>query len=166
MKAFALTDRNFAVSYRNKPFASIPAEQKLLFQEIQGKVIVYDIHFLSELPGKQPVKGATNYIFTDGSHEKVKGAFCFETLEELKSALSKEKDENILIIHGASLYECFYDQINIFHITKIDYAYKADAYLKNLDDDPDFEITRDSDELYCFDIIYQFLQYERKRRIN
>ena len=44
----------------------------------------------------------------------------------------------------------------------IDYAYEADAYFPNLDRDPEWEITADSDEQTYFDIPYTFLRYSRK----
>ena len=40
---------------------------------------------------------------------------------------------------------------------------KADAYFPDLDSDPEWEITADSDEQVYFDITYQFLKYERKK---
>ena len=49
------------------------------------------------------------------------------------------------------------------HVTKIDHAYEADAWFPNLDEDPDWEITADSDEQYYFDLTYHFLKYERKK---
>ena len=49
------------------------------------------------------------------------------------------------------------------HVTKIDHAYEADAYFPDLDSDPEWEITADSDEQVYFDITYQFLKYERKK---
>jgi dihydrofolate reductase len=48
------------------------------------------------------------------------------------------------------------------HVTMIDYAYEADAYFPNLDKDPEWEITADSDEQTYFDIPYTFLRYSRK----
>ena len=48
-------------------------------------------------------------------------------------------------------------------ITKVDYAYEADAYFPNLDLDPDWEVTADSDEQTYFDIAYTFVRYERKK---
>ena len=49
------------------------------------------------------------------------------------------------------------------HITKVDYAYAADAWFPNLDEDPEWEITADSDEQTYFDLAYTFIKYERKR---
>ena len=42
--------------------------------------------------------------------------------------------------------------------------YEADAYFPNLDEDPDWEITAESEEQTYFDLEYAFVKYERKDR--
>ena len=49
-------------------------------------------------------------------------------------------------------------------MTKIDFSYEADAYFPNLDEDPDWEITAESEEQTYFDLEYAFVKYERKDR--
>jgi dihydrofolate reductase len=39
---------------------------------------------------------------------------------------------------------------------------ESDTYFPDLDEDPDWEITADSEEMTYFDIAYQFVRYERK----
>jgi len=46
-------------------------------------------------------------------------------------------------------------------VTKIDHEFEADTYFPDLDADPNWEITADSDEQTYFDLPYQFLKYER-----
>lgn len=167
MKAIVTADLNFAVSNKNSSLASIPAEKKLMLKEVMGHTVIYDAHFIKELPGQQPVKGCRNLIFTDGMKVSYKGAECFETIEALKDFLCEEglmNEQEVYIIHGAALYNAFFDDIDTFHVTKIEYEYSADAYIPNLDKTQDFAITAESDELFCFDIIYYFLKYERTRK--
>ena len=47
-------------------------------------------------------------------------------------------------------------------ITKIDHAYDADTYFPNLDEDPEWEMTKISDEQTYFDLEYVFTIYERR----
>lgn len=78
--------------------------------------------------------------------------------------LREYDDQDIYIIGGDSVYRQLLPYCNVAHVTKIDHAYEADAFFPNLDQDPDWEITADSDEQTYFDIAYQFLRYERKKR--
>ena len=165
MNIIALVDSNFALSNKGRILASIPADRKLRFEETRGKVIVYGIGYVQELPGQQPVADSVNVIFTDGVKTPVKQAknvILADTLDEVRKALKPFKDDDIYIIDNEKLYREFLKDTKTCHITKIDYEYEADAHMDNLDKNPDFEITADSDELYCFDIVYNFLKYERK----
>ena len=162
MKAFVTADNKFAVSNKKRPLAAIPAERKTLFETVRGKTVVYESWFLNELPGRMPLRDCNNYILTEKGFGSLKGANCFDDIGALRDALLKENDADVMIIAGASLYNAFYDDIDTFHVTKIDYEYTADEFMPDLDKDPLFEITADSDELYCFDIIYHFLKYARK----
>ncbi len=60
------------------------------------------------------------------------------------------------------IYEQLLDECDVAHITKIDYAYDADAYFPNLDEKPEWEITADSDEQTYFDLEFYFYKYERR----
>ena len=47
------------------------------------------------------------------------------------------------------------------HVTKVDYAYEADTWFPNLDQDPAWKITAESEEQTYFDLEYRFVKYER-----
>ena len=66
------------------------------------------------------------------------------------------------VIGGESIYRQLVDECDVAHITKIDYAYEADAYFPNLDEKAEWEITADSEEQTYFDLEYQFLKYEKR----
>ena len=164
MNMFVMADRNWGIYRNRKPFVSIPAEEKSRISEITGKVVVYDINYMEKLPGQQPLKNTTNLIFTNGQDITVRGAQCFTTVEALRFALAAYKDEDIYIISSELLYREFLPDTKTVHVTKIDYAYEADAFFDNLDKNEDFKLVADSDEQYCFNIIYNFLKYERIRK--
>ena len=94
---------------------------------------------------------------------RVKDATVVHSTQELLTELKKYKDDEIYVVGGASVYRELLPYCNVAHVTKIDHAYHADAYFPDLDSDPEWEITADSDEQVYFDITYQFLKYERKK---
>ena len=89
--------------------------------------------------------------------------YVYPSLEELLEELKKFDTEDVYIIGGESIYRQMLPYCDVAHVTKIDHAYEADAYFPDLDSDPEWEITADSDEQVYFDITYQFLKYERKK---
>ncbi len=84
------------------------------------------------------------------------------SLEELRAGLKAYREEDVYCVGGESIYRQLLPWCNRVHITKIDRSYEADAWFPNLDKDPDWEITADSEEQTYFDIAYTFLRYERK----
>ena len=79
------------------------------------------------------------------------------TQEELK----KYDSEDIFVIGGESIYRQLLDECDKAYITKIEYAYTADAYFPNLDEKEEWKITAESEEHTCFDLEYFFLIYEK-----
>lgn len=81
--------------------------------------------------------------------------------EELEEELQKYNSEDIYVIGGESVYRLLLDACDTAHITKIDYAYEADAFFPNLDENPDWEIVADSEEQTYFDLEFYFLKYQK-----
>lgn len=75
------------------------------------------------------------------------------SVEELLEAVKGYDTKEVYVIGGSSVYEQLLPYCDTAHVTKIDHAYEADAWFPNLDEDPDWEITADSDEQYYFDLI-------------
>jgi dihydrofolate reductase len=92
----------------------------------------------------------------------VKNATVVHSIEELLSELKAYPSEDVYIIGGESIYRQMLPYCDTAHISKVDYAYAADAWFPNLDEDPEREITADSDEQTYFDLAYTFVKYERK----
>ena len=69
-------------------------------------------------------------------------------------------DPRILELLGPSLYT------NIYYIIAelIANAYDADAHFPDLDADPEWQITADSEEQTYFDLEYYFYRYERVKK--
>ena len=111
----------------------------------------------------QPLDRRINIVLSTNPSYKVKNATVVHSIEELLGELRSYPSEDVYIIGGESIYRQMLPYCDTAHITKIDYAYEADAYFPNLDEDPDWEVTADSDEQTYFDIAYTFVRYERKK---
>lgn len=117
---------------------------------------------LESFPNQRPLKNRVNIVLTKDTTYQVKDAVIVHDIEQLKEKLAKYPSEDIYVIGGESIYRQLVDECDVAHITKIDYAYEADAYFPNLDEKAEWEITADSEEQTYFDLEYQFLKYEKK----
>ncbi len=157
------SNSNWAIGYKNKLLVSIPDDMKFFRQTTTGKVVVMGRKTLESFPNGQPLKNRVNIVLTSDKNYKVKDAIVVHDLDELHKELEQYNSEDVYVIGGESIYRQLLDECDVAHITKIDYAYDADAYFPNLDEKEEWQITEDSDEQTYFDLEYYFLKYERIR---
>lgn len=163
MNLIVAVDRNWGIGYKGQLLVSIPNDHKMFRKETLNKVIVYGRKTLETFPLSQPLDRRTNIILSRNPDYQVRGAVVVHSIEELLKELEKYDSEDIYIIGGESIYRQMLPWCDTAHVTMIDYAYQADAFFPDLDKDPEWEITADSEEQTYFDIAYQFVKYERKK---
>ncbi len=164
MNLIVAVDRNWAIGCKNNLLVRIPADHKNFRRETTGKVVVLGRKTLETFPQGMPLPNRTNIILSNNPSYQVKGADVVHSKEELLEKLKEYPSEDVYIIGGESVYRMMLPYCDVAHVTKIDHAYEADAYFPNLDEADEWEITADSDEQTYFDLAYQFVKYERKRR--
>ena len=161
MKLIAAVDKNWAIGNKGQLLVSIPQDQKMFRDETMGKVIVMGRKTLESFPNGLPLKNRTNIVLTHDHTYKVPGAVVVHDMDELHEELKKYDSQDIYVIGGETIYRQLLDECDVAHITKIDYAYDADAYFPNLDERPEWKITADSEGQTYFDLEYYFYRYER-----
>lgn len=161
MNLIAAVDENWAIGKNNQLLVSIPADMKFFRTTTTGKVVVMGRKTLESFPNGLPLKNRTNIVLTHDRSYRVKDAIIVYSMDELWEELKKYDSDDIYVLGGESIYRQLVDACDVAHITKIDFAYDADAYFPNLDEKPDWELTADSEEQTYFDLIYHFLKYEK-----
>ena len=162
MNLIVAVDKNWAIGNKNKLLIQIPSDMKNFRMLTTGNVIIMGRKTLESFPNGLPLKNRTNIVLTHNPNYKVNGAIVVHSLDELHEELKKYNSEDVYVIGGEKIYEQLLDECDVAHITKIDYAYDADAYFPNLDEKPEWEITADSDEQTYFDLEFYFYKYERR----
>lgn len=163
MNLIAAVDSNWGIGKNNQLLVKIPADMKFFRETTTGKVVVMGRKTLESFPNGQPLKNRVNIVLTHDKTYQVKDAVLVYSLEELWKELEKYESENIYVIGGESIYDQLVDACDTAHITKIDYAYDADAHFPNLDERPEWQITQDSEEQTYFDLIYHCYKYEKQQ---
>ena len=162
MNLVVAVDENWAIGNKNQLLVRIPNDMKQFRELTTGKVVVLGRKTLETFPQGLPLKNRTNILLSTDPNYQVKDAIVAHSIEELLEILKEYDEEDIYIIGGDSIYKQMLPYCKVAHVTKIDHAYEADRYFPNLDKDPDWVITADSDEQYYFDLTYTFIKYERK----
>lgn len=162
MNVIVAVDKNWAIGKDNRLLVSIPADMKMFRQETMGKVVIMGRKTLESFPNGMPLKNRTNIVLTGNREYKVKDAIVVHTIEELLEEVKKYPADEVYCIGGDSVYKQLLPYCDVAHVTKIDFAYEADSFFPNLDQDPQWSVTASSEEQTYFDLEYQFLKYERK----
>lgn len=162
MNLIVAVDKNWAIGNKGKLLVTIPADQKLFRDETKGKVVVMGRKTLESLPSGQPLRERTNIVLTRNKDFARKGVTVFHNIEETMEYLKQFPSEDVFVIGGEEIYRQFLPYCDTAHVTWIDYAYQADTHFPNLDKDPDWHVTDESDEQTYFDLCYEFRKYERK----
>ncbi len=161
MNMIVAVDENWAIGNRGDLLVRIPNDQKMFRMETTGKVIVLGRKTMDTFPQKQPLAKRTNIILSKHKEYTVKGALVVHSIEELLEELKKYPSEDVYVIGGDSVYKQLLPYCDVAHVTYIEETYAADSYFPNLDKDPNWVMTAESEEQTYFDITYYFRKYER-----
>ena len=164
MNMIVAVDENWAIGNKGELLVRIPNDQKMFRNETINKVVVLGRKTMDTFPQKQPLPKRTNIILTRNPEYTVKDAIVVHSVEELLEELKNYNSEDVYIIGGDSVYQQMLPYCDVAHVTWIEHSYEADSYFPNLDNDPDWKMTAESDEMTYFDIAYYFRKYERIKK--
>ena len=159
MNLIVAVDKNWAIGNGNKLLVSIPQDMKFFRETTKGKVVAMGRKTLESFPGGQPLKNRVNVVLTTDQNYKANGAVIVHTIEQMLAELKKYASEDIFVIGGESIYRQLLPYCSKAYVTRIDHAY--DTHFPDLDVDPQWEMTKISDEQTYFDLEYVFTIYER-----
>ncbi|MCI7469827.1 MAG: dihydrofolate reductase [Lachnospiraceae bacterium] len=163
MIAIAAVDKNWGIGYKGKLLTSIPNDMKLFKNETTGNVIVMGRKTLESFPGGRPLPSRTNIVLTTYKDYKSGDAIIVHDMDELFNTLKDYSKEKIYVIGGESIYRQLLPYCEKALITKIDFAYDADAYFPNLDKEDGWELEGESEEETYFDLCYTFTEYRNEK---
>lgn len=163
MNIIVAVDRNWAIGCKGNLLVRIPADHKNFRELTTGRVVVLGRKTLETFPQGLPLKNRTNIIMSKDPSYEVRDAIVVHSTDELMEKLKDYDTGDIFIIGGDSVYRQLIGYCDTAIVTVIDHKYEADAYFPNLDDDPEWELKSESEEMNYFDLEYTFRRYERKK---
>jgi dihydrofolate reductase len=161
MNLIVAVDKNWGIGKNNKLLTSIPADMKFFVSKSTGNVVVMGRKTLESFPNKKPLKNRVNIVLTRNPDYQVEGAIVVRSDEELQAELAKYDSEKIFVIGGESIYKKMLNMCDVAYVTKMDYAYDADAHFPNLDEMDNWELAEAGEEETYFDLEYAFCTYRR-----
>ena len=161
MIAIVNVDKNWAIGNKGKLLVSIPNDMKMFRAETTGKVVVLGRKTLATFPQGAPLKNRTNIILTRDEKFTAQDAVVVHSVDELLEEVKKYPPEDVYVIGGDSIYKQLLPYCDTAIVTKLDHAFEADAHFPNLEADPAWKMTGESEEQTYFSIEYTFQRWER-----
>ena len=161
MKAIVAVDEAWGIGKDGKLLTHLPEDMKFFRTTTTGKVVVMGRKTLESFPGGLPLKNRVNIVITRDKNYKAKDAVIVHSIEEALEEVKKYQSEDVYVIGGDSIYRQMLPYCDRAHVTKIDFAYEADTFFPNLDEDAQWKVTERSEEQTYFDLEYEFRTYER-----
>lgn len=161
MNLIVNVDKNWAIGLGSKLLVRIPQDMKYFRSMTTGHVVVMGRKTLESFPESKPLPNRVNIVLTRDQGYQAPGAMVVHSMEELKEELEKYPGEEIFVIGGGQIYRELLPLCDKAYVTKVDRAFDADVYFPDLDQDPQWKMTKVSEEQTYFDLEYVFAVYER-----
>ena len=160
MKLIAAVSENWGIGKDNDLLFSIPKDMKFFRETTMGKTVILGRKNLESFPGAKPLPKRPNIILTRDKNFKVEGATVVNSIDELL-AMEFDKDD-AFVIGGEEIYRQLLPYCDKCFITKVKETADADKFMVNLDEDADWKLTSESEEIEDNGHIITFCTYERK----
>ncbi len=161
MKLIVAVSENWGIGKDGDLLFSIPKDMKFFRETTMGKTVILGRKNLESFPGAKPLPKRPNIILTRDKNFEVDGATVVHSIDEL---LAMPIDfEDAFVIGGEEIYRQLLPYCDLCYVTKVKEAVDADRFMVNLDEDADWELTNQSEEIEDNGHIITFCTYERKK---
>jgi dihydrofolate reductase len=158
-------DTNFGIGKKNGLLFSLPLDMKFFRETTKGHVVCMGENTLLSFPNSQPLKNRTNIVLSKDKTHNYEGVINVHTFEDfLKTIKEYSLKEDVFIIGGASIYNQTLPYVDLVYLTKVNADGKAEVFFKNLDQDKDFEIIKESEKIIDNGYEISFLTYKNNNK--
>lgn len=142
MKAIVAVDSNYGIGKNNKLLFKIPADMKHFKCLTSGNIIVMGSKTFESIGKALPNRVNMVLTKTPRKYDGIVGIEAYNK-DDLNRILRLERDSDIFIIGGESVYKLYIDQIDEIYLTKLEKSYDTDAHFTNLEQDNRFKMVEE-----------------------
>lgn len=158
MNLIVAVDQNWAIGRGGDQLVYLSEDLKRFKALTLGHPVILGRKTLATFPGGRPLKGRRNLILSATPGYQVEYAEVFPTLDALLAATPADA----FVIGGESVYRALLPYCDTAYVTKIDAAFPADRYFPDLDADPAWTVSGESEALAQDALQFRYVTYRRK----
>ena len=157
MNLIVAVDEEWGLGYKGDLLARVRADLQNFRRVTEGKIVVLGSNTLATFPGGRVLKNRTNLVLNWDPDYAPEGAIVVHSLEELFEVLKGYDTEDVFVIGGASVYKQLLPYCRKAYVTKFLKSFEKDACIPNLDQDPDWTLTWQSEVQTAEDADFPFI---------
>ncbi len=163
MNIIVNVSKSWAIGKDNGLLFHISQDMKFFKSHTQEKTVVMGRKTLESLPGSNPLPNRQNIVLTRDENFKKDGVTVYHSIEELLQNIGIVESFDTYVIGGESIYKELAPYCSKAYVTKVDAeAENADAFMVNLDNDPKWKITDESEEFEEKGYKFKFVTYTQE----
>lgn len=138
---------------------TLSADRKYFRETTAGAAVIAGRKTLLDFPGGRPLPKRVNLILTHDESFSVPGGEIVHSVEE--AVRSAQAFDRAFVIGGARVYRQMLPYCDTVYVTKIHVQPESDVFFPNLDEDPAWSRTRQTQTQWENGVAYEFCVYER-----
>ncbi len=163
MNIIVNVSKNWAIGKDNGLLFHISQDMKFFKEHTVGKTVVMGRKTLESLPKGNPLPNRKNIVLTRDPDFTKEGVTVYHSIDELLKNIGIAESFDTYVIGGESIYRELAPYCSMAYVTKVDAeAEGADAFMVNLDNDPNWKITDESEEFEEKGYKFKFVTYTQE----
>ena len=162
MKLIVAVDAQWGIGKNGDLLKSIPDDMLYYRATTRGKVVVMGYTTLLSLPNSKPAPGRLNLVLADIPGLRVSGAVVCGSMEQLHRMIGQFAPDDVFDIGGGSMYRQLMPYCCGAHITKMRFVGEADTFIPNLDEQPGWQVAKESELKDHEGLKYSFVVYRNE----
>lgn len=158
IRAILHADEKWGIGKNNGLMFSIPKDMKFFRETTSGKTVVMGGNTLRSFPNGNPLKNRVNIVLSRSLRRD--DCVIVSDYEALKEEMKARQNEDIYIIGGGSVYAALLPYCEEILVTKVNADGGADVFFPNLDEDGNFAVKSESEEIEDNGYSIKFVTYQ------
>ncbi len=158
MNVIVAADRNWAIGRDGDQLVYIPEDLKRFKTLTLGHPVIVGRRTLATVPGGRPLKGRRNLVLSRSLERPPEGAEVFRDLDALLAAAPADA----FVVGGEAVYRSLLGYCETAYVTKLHRVFPADCWFPDLDADPAWTLSEESEPMEHEGLAFHYATYRRK----
>lgn len=162
MIIIAHADKNNGIGKNNDLMFRLPLDMKFFRETTTDSVVIMGRKTLESFPGKKPLPKRVNIVITRNPDFEAENVITASSPEDAAKISKAYPDKKVFVIGGGNIYEQMLPFCDTALITRVYEDADADTFIHDFDNDPEWYLAEESDDIEDNAHIIRFCTYKRK----